>query len=104
MSGEDAVAYAAPTRRKPQLRRTRINISKKRAAKRAPSEAPAYRGRTMPGRYGSADRRGAFLAISLETGFTPVLETERQGAGQSAVDLLDELVSGEKFCLQGAGH
>jgi len=51
-------------------------ISKKRAAKRAPKEALPQQGRLMPGRYGSADRRGAFLAISLETGFTPALKTE----------------------------
>jgi len=34
-------------------------IGKKRAAKRAPSEACAHAGRTMHGKCGSADRRGA---------------------------------------------
>jgi len=75
VSGEDAGVAAAPTRPQHQLRRTRIAKARRQPAQAAAKGAPLPSGATGAREMRERPQgRGALLAVSLETGFTPVLE------------------------------
>jgi len=64
---EDAGAGGAAARRQPQAEPNTHGKSKKRAAKRAPSEPRSQAGRTVQGRCGSAPKRaGPILSLTCD--------------------------------------
>ncbi|MFA5363131.1 MAG: hypothetical protein WC335_07850, partial [Candidatus Omnitrophota bacterium] len=93
VSGEDAVACAAPTRRKPQLRRTRFALPR--------SERPSER--HCPLNVGAPPRARGILSYFLRDQLYPgIRKQKRQKAGHS-LEIAEEVLSGRRFVCQGCG-